>query len=152
MPGLVKHRLAALARKMAPHLLGGETEDGREPAHHALGDVEHDGLRRAARGARGGRRVHAVLEDVEVEAAQIDAAEVVDRKSTRLNSSHVEISYAVFCLKKKKKKNENIIQQKNHQKVHKRVSHTLKNMRIILFSVISYKINPHPLNKTLQRC
>src|SRR5438874_10722201 len=29
----------------------------------------------------------------------------VDRKSTRLNSSHVEISYAVFCLKKKKKNN-----------------------------------------------
>src|SRR5690606_1112965 len=28
-----------------------------------------------------------------------------DRKSTRLNSSHVKISYAVFCLKKKKKKN-----------------------------------------------
>src|SRR5438874_8619025 len=27
-----------------------------------------------------------------------------DRKSTRLNSSHVEISYAVFCLKKKKTK------------------------------------------------
>src|SRR5438874_7283562 len=30
--------------------------------------------------------------------------EAADRKSTRLNSSHVEISYAVFCLKKKKKK------------------------------------------------
>src|SRR5438874_4071006 len=30
--------------------------------------------------------------------------ECIDRKSTRLNSSHVEISYAVFCLKKKKKK------------------------------------------------
>src|SRR5690349_24431288 len=28
---------------------------------------------------------------------------LLDRKSTRLNSSHVEISYAVFCLKKKKK-------------------------------------------------
>src|SRR2546427_6013643 len=28
---------------------------------------------------------------------------VVDRKSTRLNSSHSQISYAVFCLKKKKK-------------------------------------------------
>src|SRR5207302_4788458 len=28
---------------------------------------------------------------------------VEDRKSTRLNSSHVKISYAVFCLKKKKK-------------------------------------------------
>src|SRR5690554_7187022 len=31
-----------------------------------------------------------------------------DRKSTRLNSSHVRISYAVFCLKKKKKKNNKI--------------------------------------------
>src|SRR5207253_9061739 len=30
-----------------------------------------------------------------------------DRKSTRLNSSHVAISYAVFCLKKKKKKQNN---------------------------------------------
>src|SRR5439155_26652576 len=30
-----------------------------------------------------------------------------DRKSTRLNSSHVAISYAVFCLKKKKIKNKN---------------------------------------------
>src|SRR2546430_9937933 len=29
--------------------------------------------------------------------------DVVDRKSTRLNSSHSQISYAVFCLKKKKK-------------------------------------------------
>ena len=29
---------------------------------------------------------------------------VLDRKSTRLNSSHVVISYAVFCLKKKKNK------------------------------------------------
>src|SRR5438874_6397744 len=31
------------------------------------------------------------------------SSETLDRKSTRLNSSHVEISYAVFCLKKKKK-------------------------------------------------
>src|SRR3712207_6901423 len=32
-----------------------------------------------------------------------------DRKSTRLNSSHANISYAVFCLKKKKTQNNNII-------------------------------------------
>src|SRR5690606_42129708 len=31
-----------------------------------------------------------------------EEGEVLDRKSTRLNSSHVKISYAVFCLKKKK--------------------------------------------------
>src|SRR5690349_22564108 len=35
-----------------------------------------------------------------------------DRKSTRLNSSHVEISYAVFCLKKKKKKKNKILLNK----------------------------------------
>src|SRR5699024_11198611 len=33
---------------------------------------------------------------------------LLDRKSTRLNSSHVSISYAVFCLKKKKKRNKNL--------------------------------------------
>src|SRR3712207_7504848 len=35
-------------------------------------------------------------------AARVDGAARVDRKSTRLNSSHANISYAVFCLKKKK--------------------------------------------------
>src|SRR5689334_24015771 len=42
------------------------------------------------------------------------AATFLDRKSTRLNSSHSSISYAVFCLKKKKKK-----KQKKHYKQHK---------------------------------
>src|SRR5215469_1366618 len=40
----------------------------------------------------------------------------VDRKSTRLNSSHVEISYAVFCLKKKKKKDERLFLNKKKKK------------------------------------
>src|SRR5439155_15963896 len=33
----------------------------------------------------------------------------IDRKSTRLNSSHVAISYAVFCLKKKKARNTSVV-------------------------------------------
>src|SRR5207302_8231193 len=33
---------------------------------------------------------------------RVPSSESLDRKSTRLNSSHVKISYAVFCLKKKK--------------------------------------------------
>src|SRR5699024_12529889 len=40
-----------------------------------------------------------------VELVEISSIELVDRKSTRLNSSHVSISYAVFCLKKKKNNN-----------------------------------------------
>src|SRR5258705_9232271 len=38
---------------------------------------------------------------VAIRALSGDAHEVSDRKSTRLNSSHLGISYAVFCLKKK---------------------------------------------------
>src|SRR5690242_20753205 len=38
----------------------------------------------------------------------------IDRKSTRLNSSHMSISYAVFCLKKKKKK------KKYKKKIHEK--------------------------------
>src|SRR5258705_5406198 len=41
---------------------------------------------------------------------QVDAVKVVlDRKSTRLNSSHLGISYAVFCLKKKKKQSYTLV-------------------------------------------
>src|SRR5438034_2575457 len=41
-----------------------------------------------------------------------------DRKSTRLNSSHTVISYAVFCLKKKKKKH------KSHQDYYRKIHDT----------------------------
>src|SRR5437870_7579155 len=47
---------------------------------------------------------------VDISAEQVDSARklgIPDRKSTRLNSSHVAISYAVFCLKKKKKRPKN---------------------------------------------
>src|SRR2546427_9274052 len=39
----------------------------------------------------------------------LDLQAVADRKSTRLNSSHSQISYAVFCLKKKKIASESIL-------------------------------------------
>src|SRR5437660_8109746 len=42
-----------------------------------------------------------------------DRLRPLDRKSTRLNSSHVAISYAVFCLKKKKKKKKKEEKNKN---------------------------------------
>src|SRR5690349_23679316 len=59
---------------------------------------------RGARAARG-------QGDVRISRERAGHAPVLarDRKSTRLNSSHVEISYAVFCLKKKKKKIKNIL-------------------------------------------
>src|SRR2546430_8230195 len=44
---------------------------------------------------------------------------VIDRKSTRLNSSHSQISYAVFCLKKKKQKHYSLKHNISH------IHHTL---------------------------
>src|SRR5438105_11659418 len=46
-------------------------------------------------------------------ASSSSAGATADRKSTRLNSSHEWISYAVFCLKKKKNRNNSI---RNHQR------------------------------------
>src|SRR2546427_7175133 len=43
-------------------------------------------------------------EELRLDVAGVVDDDVEDRKSTRLNSSHSQISYAVFCLKKKKKK------------------------------------------------
>src|SRR5260221_6928896 len=55
---------------------------------------------------RGGEPPGAVIET----AIRLDhrSGRFTDRKSTRLNSSHTVISYAVFCLKKKKKNNKSI--------------------------------------------
>src|SRR5699024_11475897 len=48
------------------------------------------------------RVLNELVEDEEIN--EVTALKLRDRKSTRLNSSHVSISYAVFCLKKKKDK------------------------------------------------
>src|SRR3712207_8479609 len=57
-------------------------------------------LRRAVGRADGRERPHPQRRRVAV--GQQDLGRARDRKSTRLNSSHANISYAVFCLKKKK--------------------------------------------------
>src|SRR5437764_6046923 len=48
------------------------------------------------------------------------ARDILDRKSTRLNSSHRCISYAVFCLKKKKNKKKNKIRYNKKQQIVKK--------------------------------
>src|SRR5688572_32191971 len=54
-----------------------------------------------------------------------------DRKSTRLNSSHSQISYAVFCLKKKKKKKKkNKSNKKKKKRNNKKVKNETHNIKI----------------------
>src|SRR5690554_6968690 len=68
---------------------------------------------------------------VESNNAHVISLSTLDRKSTRLNSSHVRISYAVFCLKKKKKKKKkNKIKKKKKIKnqTHHTNIHNLQNM------------------------
>src|SRR5690349_23703455 len=64
--------------ELGEELLAPRVDDGGEPPHPSGGRHHADERREQPR------------------------RQDVDRKSTRLNSSHVEISYAVFCLKKKK--------------------------------------------------
>src|SRR5690349_21826042 len=106
-------RRAEPARRRGP---GGRS---RRSDRRALPLPVHDLLERASRpkhGRQGAADAHdlsgpRILPFPRRPAPQLEAADRKgqDRKSTRLNSSHVEISYAVFCLKKKKKKIEAVL-------------------------------------------
>src|SRR3712207_8981748 len=72
----------------------------------------HERFQRQPRAARDDPRRHPVRHHGSA------GSEGLDRKSTRLNSSHANISYAVFCLKKKKKSNVQQITYKCDEKLH----------------------------------
>src|SRR3712207_8165507 len=77
---------------------------GRELAEQAVRDVLHHAAAAERRQAAGDRQI-GLHRDVRAAALpRAQGADHEDRKSTRLNSSHANISYAVFCLKKKKTK------------------------------------------------
>src|SRR3712207_7410940 len=78
----------------------------RSDLHQPVGEIRAElGERRralhAGQGALLGEGLAQRVAHVAVGAVDVD----LDRKSTRLNSSHANISYAVFCLKKKNKNN-----------------------------------------------
>src|SRR3712207_8967866 len=70
---------------------------------HAEGLVGGAAAKEDGRIQREGRRVGEGIAQHGVEVLRILQQFAADRKSTRLNSSHANISYAVFCLKKKKR-------------------------------------------------
>src|SRR5205807_10553720 len=82
------------------------------PAHPGVHGRRRDRSQSARRGARAGdgtsiRRLQRPLRRSDRGGCNLSctvARDRRDRKSTRLNSSHLVISYAVFCLKKKKQK------------------------------------------------
>src|ERR1035441_28953 len=61
---------------------------------------------------------------VDVSGVEKSAVYRIDRKSTRLNSSHLGISYAVFCLKKKKKNQHNEDNTSSHDTLDSRTTRT----------------------------
>src|SRR5207245_8306631 len=93
---------AATGPKRAPDRAG-----GREAACHdaVVGGREGRGDRGAGRDAVSAcaRTLCEKVWDAHVVHRLPEGPELLDRKSTRLNSSHGSISYAVFCLKKKNK-------------------------------------------------
>src|SRR5204863_5783604 len=104
-------RLVSSGIQIAPLLLhtGVASLEDHEPPYEEYFRVPPETADRVNGARRTGHRVIAVgttvvraLESVTDSRGRTSPGEG-DRKSTRLNSSHVEISYAVFCLKKKKK-------------------------------------------------
>src|SRR5438270_1344179 len=77
---------------------------GGKHAHAEAVDEQHDCEYRIAEVH--GERLH--VEEGRRRCDHPDGCKRPDRKSTRLNSSHSQISYAVFCLKKKKKQKTHI--------------------------------------------
>src|SRR3989454_8418226 len=107
LPDLVR-RLEQDAQRMRQRLeelndaLGGKADEGRSPNAEATAlATPHDRIVADLQGERG--LVHTRLADAVKALETIRLNPLRDRKSTRLNSSHLVISYAVFCLKKKKK-------------------------------------------------
>src|SRR3712207_8854215 len=82
---------------LKPHVAGDTAGSAREVAE--LRDPTQASL--APRLAAEVYGLKILAEDVEDEAHNTTRFIILDRKSTRLNSSHANISYAVFCLKKK---------------------------------------------------
>src|SRR2546427_4638486 len=78
---------------------------------HAGGDPDVGGMKRCGEG---------MSRDVQASPFEVVPHRLQqDRKSTRLNSSHSQISYAVFCLKKKKKKKNTTSDDDNIEKQNK---------------------------------
>src|SRR5690349_23145293 len=87
-------------------LFRSEHRDLMAPQRRRVGEAvqQHDGRARSLVDDVQGHTHGQLLSGRRPQAATIVGPWNQDRKSTRLNSSHVEISYAVFCLKKKKNK------------------------------------------------
>src|SRR2546427_6880191 len=94
--------LWVVQRRLDGQCLGGGRRTGDELVGQCIGrgqQVAGNGRGQAVVGDAEFRFGKSALDGVDV----IHLPALLDRKSTRLNSSHSQISYAVFCLKKKKK-------------------------------------------------
>src|SRR5690606_40526959 len=107
-PPLAALRSLLLLRRQPTSTLFPYTPLFRSPAAALLRGVSAAGRPRHRRGADPRRhpdpglgRVHICHADHPQNLRRCRGRPAADRKSTRLNSSHVKISYAVFCLKKK---------------------------------------------------
>src|SRR5690554_7105923 len=96
----LQHSIQGLGKQLGPTLAGGHLL--MEQTVQLLAICLSDGKPELQLGYGPGRIQLAQRQAAPVGQRQRRIKKAQDRKSTRLNSSHVRISYAVFCLKKKK--------------------------------------------------
>src|SRR2546427_6832944 len=94
-----------MSLQIPQYLVGGR----RVREEHAVAQAVEGLAQRRKAGGRGAvdRRDAEALGEPVLGGQPVPLAAQLDRKSTRLNSSHSQISYAVFCLKKKNKEQKN---------------------------------------------
>src|SRR5258707_1874053 len=96
----VLHQRAEQMEIVVRGIAESRTISGRVHVRNVRADGEMDGHRNAVF-VRGNEDARVRVFDSNNAARKILSRRFADRKSTRLNSSHANISYAVFCLKKK---------------------------------------------------
>src|SRR5438132_6563535 len=89
------------AHDITPVIANLASRQGNRPKGPPMSGPKRAATLMLALGEQYGGRVWSLLDDDEVRELSMAMSTVRDRKSTRLNSSHTVISYAVFCLKKK---------------------------------------------------
>ncbi len=84
VPGIEQYRRAALAGNVFPDILGGKTQHRCHPTYHRLGNIKRRGLRRTPGHAFCRHGVLAVLDHIQIKAAQIHRAEVMHQLIERM--------------------------------------------------------------------
>src|SRR6476659_1940828 len=91
MPGVQQNTVAGIACQMLPYLFSGEAKNGRKQAYQTMSDVVQRTLRRASWNTLGCGGIKPVLENIQIETAQIFGTEI-------MQSMHRQVKFVALII------------------------------------------------------